>query len=141
RTFPDTTRLIIIEIGGRPAAAGFIVRSGSRLEIPWASSLRDFNHLSVNMMLYWEVLSFAIHSGCDTFDFGRSSKGSGPYRFKRQWGALERQLHWHYWVRDGADMPGLTPDNPRYRAAIQVWQKLPVFLTRIIGPPLVKNLP
>jgi hypothetical protein len=75
------------------------------------------------------------------FDFGRSTPDSGPYRFKAQWGASPIPLHWHYWVRGNSSPPELNPNNPKYRLAIKVWQHLPVSVTRLIGPSIVKNLP
>src|SRR5205085_4728841 len=63
------------------------------MEIPWASSRREFNALGVNMLLYAETLKYAVESGVTVFDLGRSSIGSGTYKFKKQWGASERQLY------------------------------------------------
>ena len=39
------------------------------------------------MLLYWEVLKLAIDRHYRVFDFGRSSRDSGTFRFKQQWGA------------------------------------------------------
>ena len=93
------------------------------------------------MLLYWEVLSFAIAQKYQFFDFGRSSKDHNTYRFKRQWGAKPVQHQWYYWLQEGQAMPALKPDNPKFKLAINVWQQLPVFLTRIVGPFIVKDLP
>ncbi|MEZ5583585.1 MAG: GNAT family N-acetyltransferase [Candidatus Competibacteraceae bacterium] len=75
------------------------------MEIPWASSLRKYNSLSPNMLLYWSVLEFACKKGYRIFDFGRSTPGEGTYRFKEQWGAKPVQLYWHYWLRGGRPLP------------------------------------
>lgn len=140
-TFPNNARILVIALGNKPIAAGLLLGFRSRLEIPWASSVRNFNHLGTNMLLYWEALKFAVESGYQVFDFGRSTLGSGTHRFKRQWGAKEKQLYWHYWLSPGTQVPGLTPHNPRYRMAIRVWQHLPLALANILGPRIVKNLP
>lgn len=141
-TFPDTTYIqTIYTKDGIPAASGFLVGFKKMLEIPWAASLRSFNKSSPNMLLYWESLKFACEKGYDYFDFGRSTPGEGTYRFKKQWGAKPHQLYWHYWLRDGGTMPELNPNNPKYKMAIRMWQKLPLFITKLIGPAIVKNLP
>ncbi len=142
REFPQRARICVIRIGARPVAAGFTIGHRGMLEIPWASSLREFNPTSVNMLLYAQLLEQAIADGYAVFDFGRSTVDSGTYRFKRQWGAEPVQLHWHYWLRDGrAEPPKLNPDNPRYRAAISAWQRLPLGLANRLGPMIVRNLP
>ena len=87
------------------------------------------------------ILEFASRQGFSVFDFGRSTAGEGTYRFKEQWGAKPVPMYWHYWVRPGASMPDLTNRNPKYRLAIEAWKRLPVPVTRILGPPIVKNIP
>jgi hypothetical protein len=93
------------------------------------------------MLLYWEALKYAVAQGCSSFDFGRSTIDSGTYRFKQQWGALPKQQYWHYWLENNGKLPELNPSNPRYAAIIAIWRRLPVFITRWLGPAIVKNLP
>jgi serine/alanine adding enzyme len=139
--FPDNSWICSVYRDREVAASGFLVGYRNRMEIPWASSLRRFNRLSPNMLLYWESLRFACESGYASFDFGRSTPEEGTYRFKEQWGASPVQLYWHYWLRDKVPMPELNPRNPKYRIAISIWKKLPVPLANFIGPRIVKNLP
>jgi serine/alanine adding enzyme len=141
RELPDSSCICAVYLGQTPVAAGFLVSFRDAIEIPWASSLRRYSRLSPNMLLYWSVLKHACESGHKLFDFGRSSPDSGPYRFKAQWGASPISLNWHYWVRDGNELPDLSPRNPKYQLAIRMWQRLPVTLTKLIGPPIVRNLP
>ncbi len=138
---PDSTWICTVYFGGEPVAAGFLVGFRNTIEIPWASSQRRYNKLSPNMLLYWSALKFACERGFAVFDFGRSSPDSGPYRFKAQWGATPVALNWHYWLPKDGPLPELTPQNPRYQLAVRMWQHLPVALTRVIGPSIVRNLP
>ena len=141
-TFPEDAHVIVVRTPeGAPAATAFLLRHGPVMEIPWASALNSVNEMNVNMLMYWEVLKRAINQGNQFFDFGRSSKDAGTYRFKKQWGAIPQQLYWYYWLPDDGTMPELNPNNPKYKLLITVWQKLPVWFTRWIGPPVVKYLP
>lgn len=139
--YPEQVRVVVVRYQGLPAAAGFLIGEGDRLEIPWASSLREHNRLAVNMLLYWHALESGIEAGYRVFDFGRSSVDAGTYRFKKQWGAQPSQLHWHYWLGDGGQLPNLTPNNPKYRLAVRAWQRLPLPVANWLGPRIVKNLP
>ncbi len=139
--FSSHSKIIVIKINNEPVGAGFLLGYKDTLEIPWASTLRKVNNISINMLMYWEVLKYAIQEKYAYFDFGRSSVDSGTYRFKKQWGSEAKQLYWHYWLAEGGDLPALNPNNPKYQLAIKVWQKLPIPITKIIGPHLVKNLP
>jgi serine/alanine adding enzyme len=139
--FPQQARIVLVRYQGAPVAAGLLLQYRDRMEIPWASSLQEFNRLGFNMLMYWKALCAAIDAGCRIFDFGRSSADSGTYRFKKQWGAKPRQLYWHYWLADGRPLPNLTPNNPKYRLAIRAWQRLPVPVANLLGPHIVRNLP
>ena len=139
--FPDTTRIFIVRLEGKPCAAGITYGFRDRLEIPSASSLREYNRASVNMLLYWTALQYAIRQGYKIFDFGRSSVDTGTFRFKKQWGAKPEALHWHYCLPPGAELPALNPQNPRFRLATKVWQRLPLAVANALGPRIVRNLP
>jgi FemAB-related protein (PEP-CTERM system-associated) len=141
-TFPAVTRICTVYNDRQvPLASGFLVEFKGVVEIPWASSLREYYRQGPNMLLYWMALQFSCERGAKVFDFGRSSPGSGTYKFKEQWGAHPKQLYWHYWLRDGGPLPDLSPNNPKYQLAINVWKKLPLGLTTWIGPSVVRNLP
>ena len=139
--FPETSSICAVYSGPTPVAAGFLIGFKEMLEIPWASSLRSQNRFSPNMILYWTVLKYACEQRYRVFDFGRSTPDEGTYRFKAQWGAVPSPLYWHYWMKQGDPLPELNPHNPKYAAAIWMWQRLPVALTKWIGPSIVKNLP
>ncbi|MCI0400695.1 MAG: FemAB family PEP-CTERM system-associated protein [Gammaproteobacteria bacterium] len=139
--FPETTRIFAVDYGGRTIAAGIASWFRDAFEIPWASSISDYKSLCPNNMLYWEAMRFAINNGFRRFDFGRSTPLEGTYKFKKQWGALPVQLHWQYLMDVGDQMLELNPENPKYQVAIRAWKRLPVPVTRILGPPIVRNIP
>jgi len=139
--FTEHSKIIVVYMGNKPVAAAFLLGNNQTLEIPWASTIKDVNHLSMNMLLYWETLKFAIKNQYRYFDFGRSSKDSGTFRFKQQWGAKPKQSHWHYWLSENSELPRLNPDNPKYALAINSWKRLPIKVTKWLGPLIVKNLP
>ncbi|OED38191.1 hypothetical protein AB833_20620 [Chromatiales bacterium (ex Bugula neritina AB1)] len=140
-SFPDEAFIAVASLNGTPLAAGFLLGHKDKLEIPWASSIRRTNHLGANMLMYRAILDEAINRGYEFFDFGRSTREAATHRFKKQWGAKEHDLHWHYWTHDGYALPELNPDNPKFKLAIKLWQCMPVAITRMIGPPVARNLP
>ena len=139
--FPDSTRIISITLDGKTIASGILTWFRDTLEVPWASSIRDYREMCPNNLLYWEAIRFAIRNGSGRFDFGRSTPDEGTYRFKKQWGALPYQLYWQYLLKDGERMPELNTKNAKYELAIKVWQRLPLAVTNLLGPRIVKNIP
>jgi serine/alanine adding enzyme len=139
--FPDTTRVFAVYSGARPVAASLVHWHGPVMEVPWASALREFNPLCPNVFLYWNMVTFAIERGFTRFDLGRSTPDEGTFHFKRQWGAEPRELVWEYWTANGHAVPDLSPKNPKFGMAIAAWQRLPVGLTTVLGPRIVRNIP
>lgn len=140
--FPDSARLVIVTgKDQQPLAAGILLGYRDRLEIPWASSLRQYNHLQSNMWLYWNCLKYACEHGYRVFDFGRSTVGSATFKFKAQWGAQPVNHYWHYHLDAGQETPQLNQQSPKFRLAAKVWQHLPLRVTRLLGPAIVKHLP
>ena len=139
--FPDESRVFVVRVDGQAVAASIVLGWSERLEVPWAASLRAADRYGVNMFLYWNMLKHAEEAGYRVFDFGRSTRDSGTFRFKKQWGAEPVQLYWHYWMRDGGEPPQLNAHNPKYQAAVAMWRRLPVWAANVLGPKLVKNLP
>src|SRR5260370_33057072 len=92
------------------------------------------------MLMYWVLVEGAFDRGQTVFDFGRSSQDSNTFRFKRQWGAEPLPAQWQYYVRRG-EVSQMRPDNPRYQHMIRLWRRLPVALTRWIGPTIVRGIP
>lgn len=131
----------VVYFDNLPVSGAILLGHKGVLEIPWASTLKEANAMNANMFLYWNVLKLAIERNYDFFDFGRSSKDAGTYKFKKQWGAKPVQLYWHYWLPDGGELPELNPNNPKFNLLIAIWKKLPVWVSVMIGPVVVKNLP
>ncbi len=138
--FGGAAELCVVRAGDRPAAAALLLHGEGVTEVPSASALREYNAACANMMMYWNLLDRAVQRGQAVFDFGRSTAESGTYRFKKQWGAAPEPATWQYYVRTGSATE-MRPDNPRYQRFIRIWQRLPVGLTRLLGPPIVRGIP
>jgi hypothetical protein len=92
------------------------------------------------MLMYWHLLQRGIARSQSVFDFGRSSPSSPTHQFKKQWGAEPFPAIWQYYIRDGS-MSDMRPDNPKYQLMIKTWKKIPVWLTRLIGPSIARVIP
>jgi FemAB-related protein (PEP-CTERM system-associated) len=93
-----------------------------------------------NDFMYWELMRRAAERGIRIFDYGRSKVGTGSYSFKKNWGFQPEPLHYEYRLIKAAAVPDVNPLNPKYRLFINLWKRLPLGVTRLLGPHLVKNL-
>jgi FemAB-related protein (PEP-CTERM system-associated) len=139
--FPDRAKVHLVRLGTKPVAAALTYRSGNTVEVPWASSVREYNHLCPNHLLYWSIIEAAVENGCDALDFGRSTPNEGTYRFKEQWGAEPMPLHWEYVLTEGSTVPNTGPSNPKFHLMIEAWKKLPLKVATTLGPYVVRGIP
>jgi FemAB-related protein (PEP-CTERM system-associated) len=139
--FPGDAHVFVVRFGDRIVAAALGIRFSDTMLVPWASSLREYRHLCANVLLYWTMIERAVSVGARTFDFGRSSRGTGAHHFKQQWGVREVPMHWEYCLLNGGELPDQGPENPKFRMAVALWQRCPLWLANSIGPRIVRSIP
>ena len=93
-----------------------------------------------NDFMYWELMRRSCERGLKWFDYGRSKEGTGSYHFKKNWGFEPEPLYYEYWLVKAAAMPNVSPTNPKYRLFIETWKRLPLPVTRLLGPWIARSL-
>jgi FemAB-related protein (PEP-CTERM system-associated) len=137
---PRASLYVTTDGTGRVIGGALALRAGGVVTVPWASSLRESFASCPNHSLYWKILSHAVGSGAEAFDFGRSHEDSGTFRFKRQWGAEPRPLTWTSFDANGR-LSADTVLNPNEHAILtRLWRALPVTLATFVGPLLRRQL-
>ncbi|MGH9427060.1 MAG: GNAT family N-acetyltransferase, partial [Terriglobia bacterium] len=107
----------------------------------YGGSLHEARHLAANTLMYWEVIRDACERSIRVFDFGRSKLGTGSYFFKTQWNMQEQPLPYQYFLVARKTLPNFSPLNPRFKLAIALWKHVPLPVTKVLGPALVKLFP
>lgn len=138
---PEAIRLHVAYHEGRPIAVAFNGEFRGTIEGMWAGVDPAAQALQPNYILYWEMIRDACVRGFTRFHLGRSTKDSGAVAFKEKWSATPTQLYWNYHLVKAKELPRLNPDNPRYQRAIRTWQRLPLGLLDVVGPPIARGIP
>lgn len=102
--------------------------------LPRARALKAFD------FMYWELMRRSCEAGVRVFDYGRSKQGTGSWSFKKNWGFEPQPLPYQYRLLRGDQLPDVNPLNPRYRAFIAIWQRLPLPLANALGPLVSRAL-
>jgi FemAB-related protein (PEP-CTERM system-associated) len=138
--FGNDAEMCVIRDHGKPIAAALLTHGRDITEVPSASSLSSYRSSNVNMLMYWHLLARSVERGSRIFDFGRSTREGATFQFKKQWGAEPHQSTWQYHVRRGS-MDAMRPDQAGNRRLIEIWKRLPVWITRLAGPSIVRGIP
>jgi FemAB-related protein (PEP-CTERM system-associated) len=140
--FGDAIRVCVVyDADGRPAAGAFEGVHNTTVEGMWLGMRPEYRRQLVGYVLYWALIEDACALGATSFHLGRSTKDSGGEQFKTKWNADAMQLYWHYVLRTRNEIPALNPSNPKYQFAINTWRRLPVSVTKLIGPYISRNIP
>lgn len=139
--FPqDCDILFVVDSAGRDLSAILSFYHAGEVLAYFAGEVAAARETNANDFKYWSLMKHAAARGCTRFDFGRSKAGTGSFQFKRLWGFEPHQLHYEFPYLPSGAIPENNPMNPRFRAAIAVWQRLPRFVVDRLGPMLVTGL-
>lgn len=139
--FGSQIDLCEVVLNRRAVAASMSFVFNGQMHIYYAATDPAFNHLAPNYRMYFENLLSAARSGCSLFDFGRSKLNTGTFDFKRHWDTTPRELPYEVLLVRRKQLPNFTPVNPRFDLAIRLWRRIPLPVTRVIGPWLIRQFP
>jgi FemAB-related protein (PEP-CTERM system-associated) len=138
--FGEHANFFVVRDGREPAAGALVFWINGVAVDHHTVALRKFNRRCPNYLIYWKMLEASCERKCTWFDMGRSEAGSSNIKFKLNWGPELRVLPYNYYLVRAKSVPYLDPRNPRYRIPILLWQRLPLFFTRRMGPRLISGL-
>ncbi|MBN1464820.1 FemAB family PEP-CTERM system-associated protein [candidate division KSB1 bacterium] len=107
----------------------------------YSGMLSDVKSVAPHNLMYLALMEDARERGYRTFDFGRSKIGTGPASFKKHMGFEPMNLPYQFYLRNGKDLPNRNQTNPKYAKALNIWKRLPLPVTKIVGPHVVKMFP
>jgi len=140
-SFGEQAEIQVIEYEGKIISGVFTLYFRDTVLPYYAASLVEYRKYAPNDFQYWMLMQRAVEKGYRYFDYGRSKKGTGHFRFKKHWGFEPSQLHYRYVLHKTSNVPQMNPLNPRYKRKIEAWRKLPLAATKVLGPHLVKYIP
>ena len=126
---------------GKVAAASLNFFYQGQMHTYHAAADTRLNALGPNTFLYFDHLRWAGEHGFKLFDFGRSKKGTGVFEFKRHWNTVMRELPYEMILVRRKSLPNFSPANPKFGLAIRLWRSVPLPITRILGPRLIRLFP
>jgi len=136
----DCEVLTVVTPEGKPVSGVLSFYFRDEVLPYYAGDVIEARETSANDFKYWELMRRACGRGISTFDYGRSKLGTGSYDFKKNWGFEPAALRYEYQLFSRDSVPQNNPANPKYRAAIDIWRRLPRSVVNAVGPVLARHL-
>lgn len=140
QAFGDACETTVITHQGQPVATVMNFYFRDEVHTYYGGSTPRARELIANDFMYWAVMQRAVERGARVYDFGRSKRGTGSYEFKQHWGFEPEPLPYAYHLVRATDVPNVSPTNRKYRLFIEGWKRLPLPVSRALGPLLARNL-
>ena len=132
--------LTVLDARGQPVSGVLSFYFRDEVLPYYAGDREVARELAANDFKYWELMRRACERGLRVFDYGRSKRGTGSFDFKKNWGFEPAPLAYEYKLLKREAIPQNNPANPKYRAMIAVWRRLPRPVANALGPAIVRNL-
>ncbi len=139
--FGARCRILTVWADGAAVAGVLTFFFRDRVMPYYGGARRIGGRASPNDFMYWELMRYAGEQGYTVFDFGRSKRDTGAYHFKRHWGFEPTPLAYQYHLVAQRALPDTSPLNPRFSVPIEIWKRLPLPLTKVVGPWIARSLP
>jgi FemAB-related protein (PEP-CTERM system-associated) len=140
-TFGDACEVLTItDPQGRPVSGVMSFYFRDEVLPYYAGDTARARDLASNDFKYWELMRRACERGVRVFDYGRSKRGTGSFDFKKNWGFEPAPLAYEYRLYGRNPVPQNNPLNPKYRALIALWRRLPLPVANVLGPLIVRGL-
>ncbi len=133
-TYGDEANVLTVMHAGKPISSVLSLYFRNEVLPYYGGGVDQARELRGNDHMYWMLMEHARERGCTSFDFGRSKYGTGAFSFKKNWGFEAVPLHYEFKLAAGGEMPDINPLNPKYKAMVAIWQRLPLPLANIMGP-------
>ena len=141
RNFGEMVDVREVWLDDKPLAASLNFLFRGEMHIYYAAADTRYNSLGPNTFMYYDHLCWAGRNGYKSFDFGRCKRDTGVFEFKRHWNTTMRELPYEVVLVRRKELPNFSPANPRFHLAIKLWQRVPLWITRLAGPQLIRLFP
>jgi len=139
-TFPDECQVLTVFNEGRPVTSVMSFFFRNEVLPYYGGGTAEARSVAANDFMYWELMRRACDRGIRLFDYGRSKRETGSYRFKKHWGFEPEPLFYECALVRAKTMPEVNPLNPKYAFFVRTWKRLPLVVANLLGPRISRSL-
>lgn len=137
KTFTGDVIISSVKSNEDVASVIYLLKFKNTLISGWASSSVEYLKYAPNDFIYWNSIKYACENNMLKFDFGRSLINSDNSKFKERWGCAQVPLTYCYYSSTKA----LLSPQREYGKFAKIWSKIPLKITKIVGPRIRRYIP
>lgn len=145
KTFPDGYNIVVVRHEDQPVAGYFQLEMGDTVYGMWGAALPQTLKLRPTYLAIWEIMRDAVNNGFVFLDMGRSPAEANASKFKGQWGGESQPIYQTVVMSNelgrSNSITGQVQSDERIQLFMQIWPRLPLSLTRFLGPKLRWHIP
>lgn len=138
KIFNGDAELFIARLSDKTISVALTIKFGKYIFGYANAAHPDFLSYKPNFLIYWEIIKSVAGSNIELFDLGRSLINSGTFIFKQNFGAYPAPLYYDYYLNKIKTIPAINQENIKFKLATNIWSHLPLSVTKIVGPHLIK---
>jgi FemAB-related protein (PEP-CTERM system-associated) len=133
---PDDIFIAKVKYADTVISSLFLMRFKDTLIYGWGSSLHSYLKLAPNNYIHWNSIRCGIDYGLFWYDFGRSVKDSGNYKFKKRWGGIEIPINIYIYPENKK----ISIPQKKFKRLAPIWSQLPSNISKYLGPKIRKYI-
>ena len=107
----------------------------------YIGTLPQAKRVQAHDLIYWHLMREGAARGKSVFNFGRSKVDSGPFAYKKLWGIEPTMLNYQFCLITQQSLPDVNPNNPKFKLMTNIWRRMPLMATNMLGPIVAPNFP
>lgn len=144
-SFPEGYNVALVRHENQPIAGYFQLEMGDTVYGMWGAALPATLKLRPAYLALWAIMRDAVNNGFSQLDMGRSPAEANASKFKGQWGGTSSPVYQTIMMKNDQErsnsLSSEVQSNERFQLFMQVWPRLPLSLTRFLGPKLRWHIP
>jgi len=137
--FRDETKILTVKYEDIIICCKFLLFYKNTVISMWGVTLKEYQKFHPYDLANWKAIEYSCKEGYKYFDFGRCLLDSGVFHYKWGWSGEQKQLYYQFYLNNDRNPPDISQSNPNRKRFASVWKRLPVPLTKIVGPMLRRN--
>ena len=134
--------ITLLRFNGKVAAATMVKEFKDTISFPFScTSDPDSEKFNLIYSLYWEIIKKYSLEGVNICHSGRLPKSGEADQFRQGWGGTQYNYYYQYYPQTIQKTEYKVKRGSKRQMFEKVWKMTPQFVTKVVGPLIVRRFP